>query len=279
MQDTRNYKDGFFRSLFGTSEQSDERFLDLYNGLFGTNLTMENTAIKNVSLESVPSVLYRNDVAKLINGQLVALFEHQSTINENMSLRFLEYIDAIYKLLRKGRENGKYQRRRLDLPRPVFVVLYNGRAKEKENRELKLSDAFTGSGGINLELVAQVFNVNLYSHSPLLEKSSAAFGYAALCAYIEEAKAKGFADATARGVNKAISEGIFTEYLRTHFKEVVGMLDEEYDYEKDLKEYAQAQVEVIVERALRKGFDIDTISELTGLDIDLIKEIQSQVMA
>jgi hypothetical protein len=38
-----------------------------------------------------------NDIAMLVDNRLVVLVEHQSTINENMPLRLLEYVSRICK--------------------------------------------------------------------------------------------------------------------------------------------------------------------------------------
>ena len=52
--------------------------------------------IFSLMVEKVLYMKYYNDVAMLVDGKIVVMIEHQSTINENMPFRFLEYIARIY---------------------------------------------------------------------------------------------------------------------------------------------------------------------------------------
>ncbi|MBP5697119.1 MAG: hypothetical protein J6X11_10820 [Treponema sp.] len=52
------YKDSVFTDLFGSDRDGKKNFLDLYNALSGNN-----------------------DVSWMIDGRLVVLVEHQSTVN------------------------------------------------------------------------------------------------------------------------------------------------------------------------------------------------------
>jgi hypothetical protein len=48
------------------------------------------------------------------------------------------------------------------LPRPEFIVLYNGASAYPDRRTLKLSEAFEkveGNDSVNLELAVKVFNI------------------------------------------------------------------------------------------------------------------------
>ena len=92
----RNYKDSVFVDLFAHDISAKENFISLYNALHGTNLDVATTEIQPVMLEKVLYMKYYNDVAMLIDGKIVVMIEHQSTINENMPFRFLEYIARIY---------------------------------------------------------------------------------------------------------------------------------------------------------------------------------------
>lgn len=46
------------------------------------------------------------------------------------------------------------------MPRPEFIMLYNGTQDMPEYFELKLSDNFAGEGDINLQLTVKVYNIN-----------------------------------------------------------------------------------------------------------------------
>ena len=83
----RTYKDSVFVDLF----KRKENFLSLYNSIHKTNLKLEDTQME---LKEIPQSVYKtfnNDVSMLVNGRLIVMVEHQSTINENMPLRFLEF--------------------------------------------------------------------------------------------------------------------------------------------------------------------------------------------
>lgn len=79
----KNYKDSVFRMLFNNKKAA----LSLYNNLFQANCQDENL-VELVTLEDVLFMPRKNDLAFTINGRFLILLEHQSTINENMPLRF-----------------------------------------------------------------------------------------------------------------------------------------------------------------------------------------------
>ena len=79
----RKYKDSVFVDLFGEDEKAKENFLSLYNALHGTHLPL-SSPVENIRLDNVMYMNIINDVSCLIDGKIVVLAEHQSTINENM---------------------------------------------------------------------------------------------------------------------------------------------------------------------------------------------------
>ena len=95
------------------------------------------------------------DIAMLIDGKIVILIEHQSTINQNMPFRFLEYIARIYEKITTKDE--KFGRKLVKLPIPEFYVFYNGKDDYPTESVMKLSDAFMQLDG---ELRNQLENAN-----------------------------------------------------------------------------------------------------------------------
>ena len=81
-----------------------------------------------------------NDVSCLVDNKIIVLAEHQSTINENMPLRFLQYIARLYEKLQAPTD--RYLRKLSKIPLPEFYVFYNGLDDYPESTILKLSDAF-----------------------------------------------------------------------------------------------------------------------------------------
>ena len=119
--------------------------LGLYNNLFDTAYTDESL-VNIVTLEDVLFIPRKNDIAFTMNGKFVVLVEHQSTINENMPLRFLIYIARLYEKIIEA--DNIYKRKLVKIPAPEFTVLYNGRedlihnGRKVTELELRLSDAF-----------------------------------------------------------------------------------------------------------------------------------------
>lgn len=228
------YKNGFFRDMFGLDENANERFLDVVNATFGAAFTLETAEISDVSLDNVFYTKLRNDVAKIVNGRLIVLIEHQSTINENLPLRMLEYVSEIYLNLLETRD--RYKRQLQKIPRPLFVVFYNGKVDFPEEKILRLSDAFLDDekDEIMLELNVRVININLRKNSSVLKKSSSLHDYSTLCGNIEQSQAQNEKDYVRQGILKTIETGVLVDYLKKNITEVIGMLKAEYDYDTDV---------------------------------------------
>ena len=73
---------------------------------------------------------FQNDISFGVNGKVLVLTEHQSTINRNMPLRSLLYIGRTYEQLVPVRE--RYRKEMVKLPMPEFYTFYNGTEKLKQ---------------------------------------------------------------------------------------------------------------------------------------------------
>lgn len=83
----------------------------------------------------------KNDLAFVVSGT-INLYEHQSTYNPNMPVRFLIYLAEEYQKLIEQAEASLYGTKRILLPAPQCIVFYNGEKDMPEEQILKLSDAF-----------------------------------------------------------------------------------------------------------------------------------------
>ncbi|MCL2520082.1 MAG: Rpn family recombination-promoting nuclease/putative transposase [Spirochaetaceae bacterium] len=63
-----------------------------------------------------------NDISFEVDGKLVVLIEHQSTINDNMPIRLLLYIARLYEKM-LGDSDNIYKVKRIPLPRPQRQTL------------------------------------------------------------------------------------------------------------------------------------------------------------
>ena len=120
MHENREISNSLFVELFS----DNKRFLELYNALTDQHLKFEETTIKDSVIQNTIYRSLKNDVCKVINGKVVVLVEHQSTVNENMPLRCLLYIARVYEMLVPKHE--RYYKARREIPKPEFFVLYTG---------------------------------------------------------------------------------------------------------------------------------------------------------
>lgn len=84
--------------------------------------------------ESAVYLGMRNDLAFIIDMRLY-LFEHQSTVNKDMPLRFLQYVSAEYEKVVVSK--NLHKRALVEIPAPHFIVSYNGTEKQikEQNNE------------------------------------------------------------------------------------------------------------------------------------------------
>ena len=113
-----NYRDSLFVDLFGKCAKAKENFLSLYNAIHNTSLRIDEVTIEPVTLKNVVYTGVINDVSMKINDTIIVLAEQQSTINENMPLRCLEYVTAQYsKMFRKEKKYAKKSKLKISLER------------------------------------------------------------------------------------------------------------------------------------------------------------------
>ncbi|GMO42707.1 MAG: Rpn family recombination-promoting nuclease/putative transposase [Treponemataceae bacterium] len=234
-----------------------------------------------------------NDISFEAGDKLVIFIEHQSTVNPNMPLRLLEYVQKIYK--KRTRNSNLYGTKLVTVPRPEFFVLYNGEAPYPDENVLRLSDAFekTAEWGVPekaaLELEVKVYNINAGRNEALARKSKTLAQYSA---FIERVRAfakekKNLEEALALAVNDCIRRGILKEFLEKNAPEVIDMLLEEWTWEgaqalmrKEMREEVREEVleEVREEVREERGMEIarnllsagsppEFVQKITGIDI------------
>ena len=249
----RKYKDSVFVDLFSEDERAKENFLSLYNALHGTNLPM-SCPVENIRLDNVMYMNIINDVSCLVDGKIIVLAEHQSTVNENMPLRFLQYIARLYEKLQAPTD--RYLRKLSKIPTPEFYVFYNGTEDYPETTKLKLSDAFiTKPEQVSLELTVQVLNINTDKANKILTACKPLEEYSL---FVEEVRKQmqldsenGFTNA----VKICIEKGILKEYLQRKAKEVINMLVAEYDYDTDIAVQREESLRIGIQQGIEQGIE------------------------
>jgi hypothetical protein len=274
------YKDTLMRMLF----KDPERAVELVNAITGSNYTEDNHV---VMCDLGYSLLKRyNDLAFVVDNQLLFMIEHQSSINPNMPLRFLSYMtDVLYTWFVKV--DKLYGKKLHPIPVPKFYVLYNGVEPLKE-KTLKLSDAFYIKGEpVSLEVMVEIVDVNYASGHKVLERSESLRGYAYLVEQIRCCMARGMTrdQAIRESIDLCIQEGVLVEFLQRYYAEVAKMLRWEYDQEAEFRVLRQEAREEgkeegikqnkleIAKNALKGGLTIQTISSITGLNEKAIRAL------
>ena len=241
----KKFKDSVFSMYFG----DPKRLIELYNSIEGTSLPMDTP----IEINTLDDALFKdriNDLSFVINGEIVVLVEHQSTLNENMPVRLLLYVARVYEKILS--EDKIYKSKRIPLPTPRFVVLYNGLEPSEEYVEMSLSDSFILHDETPmLELKVDFYNIN-YGKSPeLMDKCPSLSEYSMFVYYVRQNQEKGMSlnKAITVAIDQAIQNDIMKEFLTKHGSEVRNMLFEEWKWEK----YAEVQKEEGREEGRQEG--------------------------
>jgi hypothetical protein len=261
------YKDSVFSFLFGNPESLRE----LYGAIKGIVLPPDTPLTIN-TLEGVVYRTFLNDLSFGLAKKLVILIEHQSTVNPNMALRLLIYIALVYEKIIP--DKSLYRRKRLMIPRPEFIVLYNGVEPYPDEATLKLSDAFEEAESLGipvemppqLELAVKVYNINQGRNPAMLRRSGQLTEYSAFVARVRESEAqiaggrkpaklddRERQEAMGKAVQWCIAHNILKDFLTTHGSEVVNMLMTEWNLEDALAVGREEAREEALEEGRQEG--------------------------
>jgi len=247
----RRYKDSVFVDFFGEDKNAKANFLSLYNALHGTKLDT-STELEPLRLEQVMYMAFRNDVACLIDGKIIVLIEHQSTINANMPLRFLQYAARLYERIQNPRD--RYLRRLKKIPTPEFYVFYNGEEDYPESATLRLSDAFiTAPEKPSLELVVSVTNINYNKGSEILHTCKPLKEYTLFVDAVRRHTKLDSENGFKNAIKECIQNDILREYLQRKSREVMNMLIAEYDYDVDIAVQREEEREIALKEGIAQG--------------------------
>jgi predicted transposase/invertase (TIGR01784 family) len=280
----RDYKNNVFIDYIGTIE----RLIEVYNAVHGTNYSKDT----NIEINTLKNVFYRfmqNDVSFVIDGKLVVLVEHQSTRSNNLPIRFLEYITKVYEHMIDSR--AYYKKSRLMLPRPEFIVFYNGKEEAPEKEIVNLSESYYEGSGVHLELDVTIYNINRGMNREILEKSRALYEYATLTSKVREYEESGYTleEAIEFTIKYCLEHDIMNTYLERHGSEIRSLLVHDYSFEEELEVAKEEAEERGLERGREEGeihghledarrmksdgMEAALITKYTGLSIDEIAEL------
>ncbi|MCL2101070.1 MAG: Rpn family recombination-promoting nuclease/putative transposase, partial [Fibromonadales bacterium] len=222
----RNHKDSVFTKLFSDKE----KLLELYNAIENTSYGSD-TDIQIATLENVLFMGRTNDIAFILKGKIVVLIEHQSTLNENMPMRMLIYATKIYDRLMGSK--SLYRIKKIPVPKPEFIVLYNGEEDFPDELELKLSDMYIepyGKASNTLDLTVKVLNINKGCNEELANRSETLKGYEIFVYLIREyMKTMDRDSAIECAVSDCIGRNVLKKFLEANSSEVRNMIFGEWD--------------------------------------------------
>ena len=275
----RTFKSTVFIMLF----EDRKNLLELYNAITGKDYA-DPELLEINTLENAIYMTMKNDLSFLIDGRL-SLYEHQSTKNPNLPLRFLLYISRLYSKI--IRDANLYGEKIVQIPAPEFIIFYNGKEKMPERQILKLSDMYTVKRGKpKLELEATMLNISGSNNRKLKEACRTLKDYAIytdkIRMYTESMELQESVD---RAIEECIRENVLREFLQKHRAEAREMSIFEYDQERHMQQEREAgreegreegrlqMLQELVQKKLTRGMSIAGIAEDLEEPEERIREI------
>ena len=240
----RQYQDTVFRMYFN----EETRLKEVAGALHGRSYAEEPLQI--VTLDGTFLSQIKNDISFLLAGHNLIFLEHQSTANQNMPLRCLYYVCE--QLRRYIPAKKLYQNTPIKLPAPEFHVFYTGRGAMPETCQMKLSDAYVKTDEkIHLDLKVNFHNIAYDNAKSLLQKSRSIHDYSFFLDRIKRNMADGMerAQAIRKAMRYCEERDIMKEFLQQHEREVVDMVN----FEWNQKDFEEAILEEGIERGLERG--------------------------
>jgi hypothetical protein len=235
------YKNSVFTALFN----DEDKLRELYAALEG----IEYDPNLRITINTLEDVLYMdriNDLSFTVGDKMVFVIEHQSTLNQNMPLRILSYIARVYEKIIPRR--ALYKTALIRIPKPEFIVVYNGLEEAPEKWEMRLSDAFIGLEADEktaLDLTVTAYNINYGQNEELLQNSEYLSGYAQFIAKVRENEAAmPLEKAVPEAIRYCIKKGILSSFLEEHSSEVQNMIYGDWDLD-EAKEFWREEGETI----------------------------------
>jgi len=295
MHVNRNFKNSVFTTLF----DNPDLLRELYCALEDVTLSPD-TPVSITTLENVLYMDLYNDISFEIDGKLVILVEHQSTLNPNMALRLMSYFNKLMEKI--TRSSAIYSKKLIHIPRPEFYVLYNGTDPFPDEEIMRLSDHFEKPQSLGLpekpypmmELEVRVLNINEGKNQVIANRCKKLAEYSAFIAkaryFIAEFGNK------EEGIKTAIkycqNHDILKEFLEVHGSEVLNMVFLEWNTEdaiayareegreegreevrEEEREKSRQDKLAIARKALAKGLTPEYVSEITDLSLNEIANI------
>ena len=269
------HKDRLFCVIFG-KEKYKHYALELYNAVNKSHYT-NLSDLEIITLEDAVYIKMKNDLAYLIHG-CIAVYEHQSSINENMPIRGFMYFGELYSKILKRQGKRIYNRKLIKIPTPQYIVFYNGTENYPETKKLKLSDAFVNpvENG-EFEFTATVYNINLGRNEELLNSCKPLKDYSTFIYRIRENERtmsieKAVDKAAVDCINDGILKDVLSEERSAVMLEMLTTFDEKLYAEGLIEEgIEQGRIEMLVDLVKDGAISIDEAAKRLNMTNDEFK--------
>ena len=268
------HKDRVFKFLFGNHDNRAWT-LSLYNAVNGSSYDNPD----DIQFNTIDDAVYlgmKNDVSFIILDAL-NLWEHQSSYNPNMPMRFFIYAAKLYEKYIAGSDYYPYSSVLQPAPRPKCVCFYNGTATQPERKILRLSEAFGGEGDI--ELLVTMLNINYGMNKALMEACKPLNEYAWLVETIrvKQRTMKNLEAAIDATIDEMPDKFTIKKFLLLNKAEVKGMFLTEYDQDKVLaQERREIEYRVATDMLMEK-LPLQLIAKISKLSKEAILQLANSL--
>ena len=236
---------------------TEQNLLELGNALNGTQYTDPSS----ISINTLDGSFYsniKNDISFLMDNLMVVLIEHQTTINPNMPLRFLSYVDELFRRYTQPQQKKIYSSELVKLPTPNFYVFYDGNDDSFDRYTLRLSDAFEIPSN-NLELTVNVYNLATGKSKALKNICQPLNEYSIFSNKYKDFRKQNLTidESVREATHYCLEHNIMYDYLKNNESEVISM----FGFEWNEKEEREALLEAGEARGEARGI---TIGEARG---------------
>ena len=265
------HKDRLFKFLFGNPENRLWT-LNLYNAINNSNYDDP----ENIQFNTIEEAVYlgmKNDVSFIIMSEL-NLWEHQSTYNPNMPMRFFIYAAKLYEKYIASSEYYPYSSIIQRVPKPKCICFYNGTMSQPERKELRLSEAFCGEADIEVKVT--MLNINYGMNSELMKLCKPLEEYSWLVDTVRrlQKNKKDIEQAVDIAISEMPDDFLIKKFLLSNKAEVKGMFLTEWDQEKVL---AQERREIefrVATDMLKEKLPIPLIAKISKLSKEAVLRLR-----
>lgn len=271
----QDYKDRLFKFIFGNPENK-QWTLSLYNAINGTSYTNP----EDIQFNTIGDAVYmrmKNDISFIVAFEM-DLWEHQSSFNPNMPMRFFIYAGRLYEKYIAASDYYQYSSTLQLVPRPVCLCFYNGTKEQPESQILRLSDAYDGEGDIEVKVT--MLNINYGKNQQLMDACEPLKEYAWLVDAVRRHQSEKM-DLDA-AVDTALDEMpdafVIKPFILENKAEVKSMFLTEYNeekvMEKERQEGAMQEREKVASTMLKEGgMSASFISRMTQLSEEAVRKL------